>query len=161
VLPLRRILVTTDFSDTSLAAFPVASELAAQFDAELLILHVLPVDAPTPWDVPPYADFGLASIPLPEYEAQVLHEVERRLADVAAKHAPAGAKTRTLVGRGDAAPEVCRIAAAESVDVIVLATHGWTGWRHFVFGSVAEKILRDVGCPVLSIRAKAQAAGAG
>ena len=152
MLPFRRILVTTDFSDTSLEAFPIAAEVASHFDAELLMVHVLPVDTPTPWDIPPYADFGLASLPLPEYEAQVRQEVERRLAQVAAKNAPAGTKVRTIVGRGDAASEVGRIAIAERADLIVLATHGWTGWRHLVFGSVAEKILREAPCPVLSIR---------
>lgn len=152
MLPFRRILVTTDFSDTSLEAFPVAAEIASHFDAELLIVHVLPVDTPTPWDIPPYADFGLASLPLPEYEAQVRQEVERRLSTVAAKHAPSGTKVRTMVGRGDAASEVGRVAVAEKADLVVLATHGWTGWRHLVFGSVAEKILREAPCPVLSVR---------
>ena len=152
MLPFRRILVTTDFSDTSLEAFPAAAEIASYFDAELIIVHVLPVDTPTPWDIPPYADFGLASLPLPEYEAQVRQEVERRISHVAAKHAPAGTKVRTTVGRGDAAAEIGRIALAEKADLIVLATHGLTGWRHLVFGSVAEKILRESPCPVLSIR---------
>ena len=155
MLPFRRILVTTDFSETSLEAIPMAVEIAAHFDAELLLVHVLPVDTPTPWDIPPYADFGLASLPLPEYEAQVRQEVERRLALVAAKHVQ-GAKVRVLIGRGDASGEVSRLATAEKADLIVLATHGWTGWRHLVFGSVAEKILREAPCPVLSVRKPAR-----
>ena len=155
MLPFRRILVTTDFSDTSIGALPPGIELAKHFDAELLLVHVLPVDTPTPWDVPPYADFGVASIPLPEYEAQVKQEVERRLAMVVSQHAQ-GANVRTLVGRGNAAAEIVRIATAENADLIVLATHGWTGWRHLVFGSVAEKVLREALCPVLSVRAPAR-----
>jgi universal stress protein A len=151
MLPFRRILITTDFSETSLQAIPVAVEIASHFDAELLLVHVLPVDTPTPWDIPPYADFGLASLPLPEYEAQVRQEVERRLAMVAAKQVH-GVKVRGLVGRGDAAAEVNRMATSEKADLIVLATHGWTGWRHLVFGSVAEKVLREAPCPVLSVR---------
>jgi nucleotide-binding universal stress UspA family protein len=155
MLPFRRILVTTDFSDTSLQALPVAIEIASHFDAELLLVHVLPVDAPTPWDIPPYADFGLASLPLPEYETQVRQEVERRLALVASKHVQ-GVKVRGLVGRGDAAAEVSRLATEENADLIVLATHGWTGWRHLVFGSVAERVLREAPCPVLSVRSPAR-----
>ena len=54
MLPFRRILVTTDFSDTSLDAMPSAVEIARHFDAEILLLHVLPVDTPTPWYIPPY-----------------------------------------------------------------------------------------------------------
>ena len=155
MLPFRRILITTDFSETSLEAVPVAAELASHFNAELLLVHVLPVDTPAPWDVPPYADFGIASFPLPEYEAQVRQEVERRLAMVAAKHVQ-GARLRSIVGRGDAAAEVSRIATAENADLIVLTTHGWTGWRHLVFGSVAEKVLREAPCAVLSVRSSAR-----
>jgi nucleotide-binding universal stress UspA family protein len=123
MLPFRRILVTTDFSEISLEALPVAVEIASHFNAELLLVHVLPVDTPTPWDIPPYADFGLASLPLPDYETQVRQEVERRLGMVAAKHAH-GVTVRGLVGRGDAAAEINRLAAAEKADLIVLATHG-------------------------------------
>lgn len=155
MLPFRRILVTTDFSEISLEALPVAVEIASHFDAELLLVHVLPVDTPTPWDIPPYADFGLASLPLPDYETQVRQEVERRLEMVAAKHAH-GVAVRGLVGRGDAAAEIGRIATAEKADLIVLATHGWTGWRHLVFGSVAEKVLREAPCAVLSVRTPAR-----
>jgi nucleotide-binding universal stress UspA family protein len=155
MLPLRRLLVTTDFSETSLQALPIAVELASHFGAELLLVHVLPLDAPTPWDIPPYADFGLASLPLAEYETQVRQEVERRLATVAAKHA-AGVTVRSLVARGDASAEIGRLATAEKADLIVLATHGWTGWRHLVFGSVAEKVLREAPCPVLSVRTPAR-----
>jgi len=155
MLPFRRILVTTDFSDTSLEALPIAVEIAAHFDAELLLVHVLPMDAPTPWDIPPYADFGLASLPLPEYEAQVRQEVERRMELVASKHAQ-GVKVRTVLRRGDAATEIGLLATAEKADLIVLATHGWTGWRHLVFGSVAERVLREAPCPVLSVRCSAR-----
>jgi len=155
MLPFRRILVTTDFSDTSLEALPIAVEIASYFDAELLLVHILPMDAPTPWDIPPYADFGLASLPLPEYEAQVRQEVERRLELVAAKRAQ-GVKVRTVLRRGDAATEIGLLATAEKADLIVLATHGWTGWRHLVFGSVAERVLREAPCPVLSVRCPAR-----
>ena len=155
MLPFRRILVTTDFSEISLEALPGAVELASHFKAELLLVHVLPVDTPTPWDIPPYADFGLASLPLPDYETQVRQEVERRLEMVATKHAQ-GVTVRGLVGRGDAAAEIGRIATAEQADLIVLATHGWTGWRHLVFGSVAEKVLREAPCAVLSVRTPAR-----
>ena len=152
MLPFRRLLVTTDFSETSYVALPVAVELASHFDAELLLVHVLPVDTPSPWDVPPYADFGVASLPVHEYESQVRAEVERRLGQVAVRHAQ-GARVRSVISRGDPAAEVGRIASEEAADLIVLATHGWTGWRHLVFGSVAEKILREAPCPVLSVRA--------
>jgi nucleotide-binding universal stress UspA family protein len=157
MLPFKRILVTTDFSESSLIAVPAASELARHFDADLLLVHVLPVDTPTPWDIPPYADFGLASLPLPDYENQVRQEVERRLEQVAAKHVQEGVRLETIVGRGDPASEIGRIAAEKMVDLVVIATHGWTGWRHLVFGSVAERVLREAACAILSIRCEESA----
>jgi len=151
MLPFKRILVSTDFSDASIAAIPAAAVLASHFDAELWLVHVLPVDTPTPWDVPPYADFGLASMPLPDYEAQVRQEVERRIEKVKDTHVPSGVRARTMVGRGDAASEIGRIAKEKGIDLVVIATHGWTGWRHLVFGSVAERVLRETACAVLTI----------
>ncbi|HUV14514.1 MAG TPA: universal stress protein, partial [Acidobacteriota bacterium] len=61
-------------------------------------------------------------------------------------------KSRTMVSYGDPAKEIVRIAEEESVDLIVIATHGLTGWQHLVFGSVAEKVVRTAKCPVLTVR---------
>ena len=57
-----------------------------------------------------------------------------------------------VIRYGDASREIVRIAREEEADVIVIATHGLTGWRHLVFGSVAEKVVRLAECPVLTIR---------
>src|SRR5262245_13239545 len=133
MFPFRRILAPTDFSDTSMRALPMAAEMATHFGAELLLLHVVPMDTATPWDIPPYAEFGLAAVPVRDYEGEVRKEVEHRLTQLAIKEA-AGVPARVLVGRGDAAGEIHRLAAQEKADLIVLATHGWTGWRHLVFG---------------------------
>ena len=54
-----------------------------------------------------------------------------------------------MIGAGDAASEIVRIASEQSADLIVIATHGLTGWRHLVFGSVAEKVIRLSDRPVL------------
>jgi nucleotide-binding universal stress UspA family protein len=85
----------------------------------------------------------------------VRQEVERRLELVASKGAQ-GVKVRTVLRRGDAATEIGLLATAEEADLIVLTTHGWTGWRHLVFGSVAERVLREAPCPVLSVRCPAR-----
>jgi universal stress protein A len=61
------------------------------------------------------------------------------------------------VTTGRAAEEILRIAAAEHMDLIVIASHGESGWRRLVFGSVAEKVVRHAPCPVLTIMAPAEA----
>jgi len=60
---------------------------------------------------------------------------------------------RQIVVLGEAADEIVRMSEEQRVDLIVIATHGQTGWRHMVFGSVAEKVVRLAPCPVLTIRA--------
>jgi nucleotide-binding universal stress UspA family protein len=61
--------------------------------------------------------------------------------------------TRQIVVLGEAANEIIRISQETKADIIVIATHGQTGWRRFVFGSVAEKVVRLALCPVLTIQA--------
>ena len=56
------------------------------------------------------------------------------------------------MSHGDPAKEIVRIAIDENIDMIVIATHGLTGWQHIVFGSVAEKVVRFAECPVLTVR---------
>jgi len=152
VLPFRRILCPTDFSACSLEAVPKAAEVAQAARAVLVLVHVLPVDPPTPWDVPPYADFGLAAMPESDYRMRLEQEIGRRLAALAAEALPAGLERVLAVRRGDPAHEIVTTAAEQGCDLIVMATHGWTGWRHLVFGSVAEKVLRESDRPVLVIK---------
>ncbi|MEJ2081744.1 MAG: universal stress protein, partial [Acidobacteriota bacterium] len=65
-----------------------------------------------------------------------------------------GIRTRTMVTHGDPAREIVRIARDEDADLIVIATHGLTGWQHIVFGSVAEKVVRTADRPVLTVRSR-------
>jgi nucleotide-binding universal stress UspA family protein len=152
MLPFHKILAPTDFSRCAEEAFPRAVEVARAFSAELIVTHVLPLEPATPWDIPPYADFGLAAMPSPEYEVKVEAEVRERLASLVKSGVPSGIAVRLAVGRGDPAREIVRAAREQGVDLIVMATHGWKGWRHLVFGSVAERVLREAPCPVLVVR---------
>ena len=66
---------------------------------------------------------------------------------------PAEIQVRTLVILGRPAHEIVALAEQEKADIIVMATQGESGWQRFVFGSVAEKVVRHADCPVLTIRA--------
>ena len=102
---------------------------------------------PLPTSDPSY-DFEL-----PEYE-KILHEdAVRKLRDLR-DELLASSAVRTVVAHGQAADEIVIVAEREGVDLIVIATHGSTGLRHFVFGSVAEKVVRTAPCAVLTLRAK-------
>ncbi|HLG13053.1 MAG TPA: universal stress protein [Blastocatellia bacterium] len=152
LLPLKKILWPTDFSDCSYAALRNAVELAVQFDAELFLLHVIP---PIPKPITAASTVGLEAAYEPyiaEYERGLHAGAEQKLREVIERNAPRGVKARPLVGRGDAAGEIARMAEDERVGLIVMATHGMTGWRNLELGSVAERVARLSTRPVLTIR---------
>ena len=146
MLPIQKVLCSTDFSQPSREGLAAAAELALHFGAEMVLVHAVPVLPALPPD--PNFVFNV-----PEYELALHAEANDRLRELAQEMAAKGIKTRTLVGHGNAGNEIVRIAKEEGAGLIVIATHGETGWRHGVFGSVAEKVVRHAHCPVLTVRA--------
>ena len=146
MLPLKKIVCPSDFSAAAQKAVTEALELVQHFQAELVLVHVVPVLPPAPTD--PNFVFEV-----PEYERALHVDAERRLRALAAEVAGKGVAVRTAVGHGDAGAEIVRIANDEGADLIVIATHGTTGWRHAMFGSVAEKVVRTAHRPVLTVPA--------
>ncbi|MBI3951254.1 MAG: universal stress protein [Acidobacteria bacterium] len=149
MLPFKKIICPTDFSEPSYEGLQCAAELVSHFSAELIVVHVVPVVPP----LPPDPNFAFE---VPEYERALHAEAERTLNELVEQRISKDVNSRTVVAHGDAADEVVRLAREEGADLIVIATHGLTGWRHFVFGSVAEKVVRMAECPVLTCRAPRQ-----
>ena len=141
MLCLKKILYPTDFSEASYEALKVANELAAYHSAELYIVHAISplFAAGSPTGISPIAEMEKAA--------------QTSLQEVIKERIPKELHIRQVITIGGAADEIIRIAEQERVDLIVIGTHGQTGWRHAVFGSVAEKVVRLASCPVLSIRA--------
>ena len=150
MLPFKRILCPTDFSEPALTALKRAEEMARHFGAELIVAHIIP-PVPGPHSFPdPQAAFNF-DVPL--YQQELAIYAEKVLKELVSHQLSPEVRTRDLVSTGEAAPEILRIAAEEHVDLIVIASHGLTGWRRLVFGSVAEKVVRQAPCPVLTIMA--------
>ncbi len=122
-----------------------AVELASLFHAELSLVYVLPVLPPRP--TAPSTPFEI-----PEYEAILHKEAEQQLKVIISQRLPKNLKVRSLIGHGHPAQEIVRLAGEEKMDLIVIATHGHTGWQHLMVGSVAEKVIRTAPCPVFAVR---------
>jgi|GEM_PF-307145 len=145
---IRKVLFTTDFSAYAGHALPYALDLARDHGAELHVLHVVAT--------PELAvQFDVAG---PVFDGHLLLELERsaqeRIEKVVPKEAGKELDVRLAVRRGAPFVEIVRYAREEGIDLIVLATHGRTGLRHALFGSVAERVIRKAPCPVLSVRPK-------
>ena len=140
----KKILCPTDFSEPSYHGRGAANELGSLFGAELYLVHVIPVipTVTTPGSTVAAFDIGGYQQGL---EQSAKKDLERIIGEKVAKNLTA----HGIVGYGDAAHEIIRIADEQNVDVIVMATHGRTGWRHFMFGSVAERVVRFSPHPVL------------
>jgi universal stress protein A len=137
-MEIRHILAPTDFSAHAKQAVTSAFELAQKFRAKLSLLHVI--------EVPEYAIE--VALPLENLERDARRELALLLPEAEAAHV---AVTR-LVAPGVPYQKILETATAESVDLIVMATHGRTGLGHLVLGSVAERVVRLAPCPVLTIR---------
>ena len=144
MLPFKRILCPTDFSEPGCVGIKAAAEVASRFGAELILMHVVgaipALDTPT----------GISSFDVAAYQRELTDSAENYLEERKAE-VPESVPTRTLVTHGEAGHEIVRVAKEEGVDLIVMATHGTTGWRHLIFGTVAEKVVRTAHCSVLTV----------
>jgi universal stress protein A len=144
-LPLfSRILAPTDFSLRSEAALAYAVKFARRMHGQLTLLHVLPD--------PSAFDDTMNGFTPGEWE-QVKEEAESKLAAAVdhAKRTFLEVDARLRFGP-DLCREILRTANEISADLLVLSTHGYTGWKHLLFGSDAEKILEHAPCPILVVR---------
>lgn len=144
---LKRILVPVDFSPLSKKAFRYAIRLAKQFKSELSLLHVVESEPPPIFDgymITPY-------VPSSDLSADESKQLKALVAD--SVRAGTG-NVSSNIRFGLPSHEIVDAAKALGIDLIVIATHGYTGWRHFCIGSTAERVVRAAPCPVLVVREK-------
>jgi len=146
VRPIRTILAAVDFSPQTPVVLDAAVALAQHFGARLRLVHAydLPIPLVSPYEV---------AIPEPFLEetrriaAQRLAELER---EVAAK----GVSVDSLLTEVPAATAIARAAEESKADLVVIGTHGHTGIKHLLLGSVAERTVRLAPCAVLTVKAR-------
>ncbi len=139
-----KILVPIDFSPSSHVALDTAAELAERFGAEIFLITVIP-------------EFPDRSLPDAITEANVVErgteEAEERFASSAAALSAQGIRVTSSVEVGnDVAGTVLEAIKREKADLVVVTTHGLSGWYPHVFGSIAEKLVKLVQCPLLLLR---------
>jgi nucleotide-binding universal stress UspA family protein len=140
---IDRILVTTDFSETSQAAFSLARQVAEKFEAEIALLYVLDAQLFPPLVFEP-SGAGAG-------------ELVRQRADQAASRLEAfgarlGEGIETMVTSGTPHVEIVKFAEDNAIDLIVMATHGRGFFSHVILGSTTERVVRRASCPVLTVR---------
>jgi nucleotide-binding universal stress UspA family protein len=148
MIEFKKILWPTDFSEPSYKALRTADDLALHFGAKLFLVHVI---APIPAVAAPGAPMAFN---VPAYQKELDTDANKRLVEIQKNNISDKLESELIVRHGEASYLISETAQKKDVDLIVISTHGLTGWRHLVFGSVAEKVVRNAPCPVLTIRAR-------
>lgn len=141
--PITHVLASIDFSDASREALSVAVELARAFDASLTLLHVWEIPASVALEAP-----ALSADVVTPIEEVAAEQLEAELARVAREVPGATAVLRS----GAAWERILDVAREKNADLVVVGTHGRTGVRRALLGSVAEKVVRTCPVPVLTVR---------
>jgi nucleotide-binding universal stress UspA family protein len=148
MVEIKKILVPTDFSETSRYAFQYAIEFAKSFGAELEIVHVI-------FDESQIVAFYLPQVTFQNLDQELEESAKKQMeqfidAYPELKSIPHNVKLL----KGTAFIEIINEAKEYKADLIIIGTHGRTGLEHVLFGSTAEKVVRKAPCPVLTIKPK-------
>ncbi len=139
--PLSRILLPIDFSERSACAARYARSLSAQFNSEIVLLHILASPACE------FGSFENAGTMLAELYQNRSAQVARDLASFEMAELTS-VRVRRLIMEGDPAPAIVKCALDQAVGLIVMPTHGFGPFRRFILGSNTAKVLHDADCPV-------------
>ena len=144
-MQLRTILVPTDFSQAAEKALTWALEMAARWDARVVLLHALP-----PWEDP--VRMKEAGVSIAGFEASLRTDAESQAQKLLAKIDQQEVTIQICILVGLPHTMICQVAQQEQADLIVMGSHGRTGLAHVLLGSVAENAMRYAPCPVLVVR---------
>jgi nucleotide-binding universal stress UspA family protein len=141
---VSRILAPTDFSQNSEKAVAYAIQLAQRLGAKLTLLHVVPE--------PSAVDYSMEGISIEEIQRWE-EEAEKKMAELLAQAKLEYREIEALqVTALHPRDQIVQAATDLSADLMVISTHGYIGWKHFLLGSDAEKIVQHAPCPVLVVR---------
>lgn len=148
----KRLLVPVDFSEASRHALQLGADLAARFEAELDVVHVVPhVTAVEGAEILVEAE-GASKLPFERWtRTRATEDLEAFMS-----------RTRALpsvtkhVELGDPGRTICRLAEEGGYDLVAMGTHGRQGVERWMMGSVAERVAREAPCPVLTTRVLAE-----
>ena len=147
-----KILLPIDFSPSSQAALEIAADLALHFHAQLHLVNVIPMFPSTT-----LPDFT----PENEFIQNTRSHAERNLAKCHKLLREKGVDSTSTVEVGnDIVGNIMEVVDREQVDMVVISTHGISGWHPLVFGSIAEKVIKLVECPLLLLRSTGPEAAA-
>jgi nucleotide-binding universal stress UspA family protein len=145
---IHKILIAVEDSSFSDQSIKYGLELAKKFDAEVVLVHVNEIPVNPPYIADPF--FNEAPMIMPDMR-ELQEDVSKKLFDRIQKQMGDEITLYTYNRFGRPKDEILATAEECDADLIILGTHGRTGFDHFISGSVAESVVRRAKCPVLVI----------
>ena len=146
-MEIRKILLPTDFTEGALAALPFAADLAKSYKAKLYLLHII-------YDMSVSTGLHVPHVSFDALYEEMEKGAKKELEKFGCEKMEGIKDIECSVIRGVPYEEILKFASDKGVDLIVMGTHGRSGIDRVIFGSTAEKVVRNAECPVLTVRSK-------
>jgi nucleotide-binding universal stress UspA family protein len=144
----KKILLPIDFSPSSDAALKTATEFAQHFQSQLVLLNIVPMIPIVSAD-----EFSSCYFPQQEFLEDAKRRASESLAACTQHLTGLGVQATSLLEVGnDIVGNIMMVIDRQQIDMVIISTHGTSGWRPTVFGSIAEKVIRLAECPILLLR---------
>jgi nucleotide-binding universal stress UspA family protein len=144
-MKVEKILFPTDFSEGSFHALPYAVDLTKHYNARLYILHVV-------YDVFKATDTHIPHISADELYKEISEWANKEIDTCCIEEIRGLSNVEKVVLKGIPHEEIMKYAAEKQIDMIIIGTYGKKGLERFIFGSTAEKVVRNAPCPVMTVR---------
>lgn len=144
-MKIKRILLPTDLSNSSLSAFKYAKSIAEKYGASIYVLHVLE-------NIPPVLAIHTLDLTVERVEKNMEENARRQLEKIVKENLKTKNKVQIFIRKGVVGDEIIKFADEKKIDLIVMGTHGRTGIEYTLLGSIAEKVVRKAKCPVLTVK---------
>lgn len=144
-MKVEKILFPTDFSEGSFHALPFAADLSKHYNAKLYILHIV-------YDVFKATDSHIPHVSADELYREISDWAKKEIDSCCVEEIRGLPKVEKLIQQGIPHEEIISFASKEKIDMIIMGTYGKKGIERFIFGSTAEKVVRNAPCPVMTVR---------
>jgi nucleotide-binding universal stress UspA family protein len=144
MIEMERILYPCDFSENSRKILPYVLSLSQKYNSTIHLLHVV-------GDLLKWGGFYVPHPSLTQYQTELLKGVEKKMEEICEDQMQGCKDFKRIIVSGDPAQEILKAIEVNSIDLVIMGTHGYKGLQHTIFGSVAENVVKKSPVPVLVI----------
>jgi nucleotide-binding universal stress UspA family protein len=144
MLKIDKILFPSELREYSLKILPYVISMSEKFNSKIYLLHVIE-------DFSKWGGFYIPHISLDVYQKEAMEAAEKLMDRVCRDQMQGCPDFQRIILSGNPASEILKTIDSEAIDLVVMGTHGYKGLEHAIFGSVAEKVVKNSAVPVLTI----------